>query len=157
MSRLALILLAFLCSPAGAQEADPIHWKSTSSRIQAKAGALIRVPLSAAIDVGWHLYSLKKLDNGPVPTTIAVAAGRPFRLDGEIESSDPIPMSDSQLGMTVELYLVKADFVLPVRIANDASAGPHTLKVSVRYQTCSEKICLPPKTVTIEVPVTVSR
>ena len=79
------------------------------------------------------------------------------RLDGEIESSDPIPMNDSRLGMTVELYLVKADFVLPVRIATDASAGPHTLKVSVRYQTCSEKICLPPKTKTIEVPATVSR
>jgi DsbC/DsbD-like thiol-disulfide interchange protein len=157
MSRLVLVLLACLCRPAGAQEADPIHWKTTTSRIQAKAGALIRVPLSAAIDMGWHLYSLKKLEGGPVPTTITVAAGRSFKLDGEIESSDPIPMNDSQLGMTVELYVVKADFVLPVRIASDASAGPHTLKVSVRYQTCSEKICLPPKTVTIEAPVTVSR
>jgi thiol:disulfide interchange protein DsbD len=156
MSRLVLVLLACLCSPAGAQEADPIHWKSTTLRIQSKAGALIRVPLSAAIDVGWHLYSLKKLEGGPVPTTITVAPGT-FRLEGEIKSSDPIPMNDSQLGMTVELYLVRADFVLPVRIANDASAGPHTLKVSVRYQTCSEKICLPPKTVTIDAPVTVSR
>ena len=157
MSRLALLLLTCLCSPAGAQEADPVHWRSSGSRIQARAGALIRVPISAAIDIGWHLYSLKKLDGGPVPTTVAVAAGRPFRLDGEIESSDPIPMDDPQLGMTVELYLVRADFVLPVRIASDAAAGPHTLKVSVRYQTCSEKICLAPKTAAIEVPVTVSR
>lgn len=157
MSRLAIVLVACLCGFASAQEANPIHWKFTRPRIQAKAGAMIPVPVSATIDVGWHLYSLKKLEDGPVPTTIAVAPGQPFRLDGEIKSSDPIPVDDPTLGMRVELYVGQADFVIPVRVDDDASAGPQTLKVSARYQTCNESICLPPKTVTIEVPVTVSR
>ena len=157
MMRAGLAVLVLLSAAASAQEPNPIHWKPGSASIPAKAGALIAVPVVATIDSGWHLYSLKKLEGGPIPTTLAVAAGQPFRLEGKIESPEPIPMDDPNFGMTVEFYLGKAQFVLPVRVAAETPAGQQTLKVTARYQTCSEKICLAPKSVTVEVPVTVGK
>ena len=44
-----------------------------------------------------------------------------------------------------------------LRIAASAPAGPRTLTVNASYQSCNNKICLPPKTVKVEVPVTVSK
>lgn len=152
----AMVLAACLCQ-ASAQEANPILWKFAGPRIQAKAGSLIRVPVEATIEAGWHLYSLKKLEGGPIPTSLTVPAGQPFRTEGKIESPDPIPMDDPNFGMTLELYLGKVRFVLPVRVGTDAAAGPQSLKIAARYQTCSDKICLPPKTVAVEVPVTVTQ
>jgi thiol:disulfide interchange protein DsbD len=157
VTRAALVVLACLCAAAPAEEANPIHWKAGRAPVQAKAGGLIFVPVVASIDAGWHLYSLKKLDGGPIPTTLAIAPGQPFRLDGKIESPEPILMDDPNFGMTVEFYLETARFVVPIRVAPDTPAGQQTLKLTARYQTCSEKLCLPPKTVTLEVPVAISR
>jgi hypothetical protein len=66
-------------------------------------------------------------------------------------------MDDPHFGMTVEFYLGSAQFDLPVRVAADVTPGEHVLKVSARYQTCSAKLCLPPKNVTVEVQVAVSK
>jgi len=157
VSRAGIALLVFLCVAARAEEANPIHWRTAGAQIQAKAESLIRVPVVATIDAGWHLYSLKKLEGGPIPTTLAIGPGQPFTLDGKIDSPEPIPMDDPHFGMTVEFYLGSAQFDLPVRVAADVTPGEHVLKVSARYQTCSAKLCLPPKNVTVEVQVAVSK
>ena len=151
------LLLAAGVVASIAQEANPIHWKAAGTSYQTKPGALLQVPVVAAIDEGWHLYSLKKLEGGPIPTTISIAAGQPFRLDGKIDSPEPIPTDDPNFGMTVEYFLQSARFVLPVRVAADALPGKQVLKITARYQTCNEKICLPPKIATMEVPVTVTK
>jgi thiol:disulfide interchange protein DsbD len=63
----------------------------------------------------------------------------------------------ASFGMEVELYEGDAAFTLPVRVAAAAPAGPQKVIVNTSYQTCDNKICLPPKTVKVEVPVTVAK
>jgi hypothetical protein len=40
-------------------------------------------------------------------------------------------------------------------VAANAKPGPATLMVNARYQACDNKLCLPPRTVKLELPVEV--
>ena len=59
--------------------------------------------------------------------------------------------------MEVELYEGEAMFALPVKVAAGAAPGPQKLVVSASYQSCNNKLCLPPKTVKVELPITIAR
>jgi DsbC/DsbD-like thiol-disulfide interchange protein len=142
----------------GAAPADPVAWKlQPASAAPVKAGARFNVKLLAAVQEGWHLYSLKPMAEGPIPTRIWIAEGQPFSLAGTVQSPDPRVMQDPSFGMEVELYEGEAVFTLPVRVAPSAAPGAQTLVVSASYQSCNNKLCLPPKTVKVEVPVTIGK
>ena len=140
-----------------AAPADPVAWKLNPPAAPVKPGTRFTVKLLAEVQDGWHLYSLKPMAEGPIPTRIWVAEGQPFALAGAIQAPDPQVMQDSSFGMEVELYEGEAVFTLPVRVATGASLGAQMLVVSASYQSCNNKLCLPPKTVKVEVPVTIGK
>ena len=45
--------------------------------------------------------------------------------------------------------------MLPVRVVPGAAPGTHYMVVSAFCQSCNNKLCLPPKTMKAEVPVTI--
>ena len=57
----------------------------------------------------------------------------------------------------LETYEDEAAFTLPLRVSRNARAGTQKLLVNASYQACNEKMCLPPRTVTLELPVEVKR
>jgi thiol:disulfide interchange protein DsbD len=59
--------------------------------------------------------------------------------------------------MEVELYEGEVEFTLPVRVAPGADPVARKLVVSASYQSCNNKLCLPPKTVKVEVPITIGK
>lgn len=149
-----LFVLALWACAAFAQEKNPVQWK-LNAPAKAAAGAPVKVTLAAKISAAWHLYSLKELEGGPIPTRISVPEGQPFRLTGEIEAPPPIRKQDEAFGMEVESYEDSAQFGLPLTAA--AEAGAKTLTVTVRYQVCDDKLCLPPRTVKLEAPVEITK
>ena len=144
-----VVLLALLL------QAAPVQWRISApeSRSVVKAGGNVAVTLAATIAPGWHLYSLKKLDGGPIPTSIAVPAGQPFQMAGAIDATAPMTKFDDTFQMDVETYEGSAEFVVPVETAKDAKAGAATLIVNARFQVCDDKQCLPPRTVKVELPL----
>jgi hypothetical protein len=58
--------------------------------------------------------------------------------------------------MEVQLYEGEAEFTLPLKVSG-AAMGAWKVIVNASYQTCDNKICLPPKTVKIELPVTIAK
>ncbi len=120
-----------------------------------KPGARVEVVLDAAIADGWHLYSLKKLEGGPIPTSITVPPGQSFLLAGPVSASPALRKYDETFEMEVETYSGSATFRLPVGVAKDAQTGPATLTVNARFQACDDRQCLPPRTVKVELPVTI--
>ena len=140
-----------------AAPADPVVWKLNPPAAPVKTGARFTVKLLAEVQDGWHLYSLKPMAEGPIPTRIWIAEGQPFALAGAIQAPDPQVMQDPSFGMEVELYEGEAVFTLPVRVATGASPGAQMLVVSASYQSCNNKLCLPPKTVKVEVAITVGK
>ena len=74
-----------------------------------------------------------------------------------IESTEPQTLQDPSFNMEVELYEGEATFTLPVRIASGTSGGPQNLVANASYQSCNNKICLPPKTIKVEIPISVGK
>jgi DsbC/DsbD-like thiol-disulfide interchange protein len=144
-----VLVLAMLLQTA------PVQWSisAPAARSVVNAGGKVAVTLAATIAPGWHLYSLKKLDGGPIPTSIAVPAGQSFVLAGALDATAPMTKFDDTFQMDVETYEESAEFVLPVEAAKDAKAGAAALTVNARFQVCDDKQCLPPRTVKIELPL----
>ncbi len=137
--------------------ADPVAWKLTDAPKAIKAGGKFTVHLVAEIQEGWHLYSMKHVEDGPVATRVWLADGQKFELADSIKASAPETLQDASFNMEVELYEGQATFTLPLKVVAGAPAGTQTLVVNASYQSCNNKICLPPKTVRVELPVTVSK
>ncbi len=148
-----LICAAVLAATAWAAPPDPVTWKLAPPAKPVKAGAVFQAILTASIEPGWHLYSLKPMADGPIPTRIWVAEGQPFQLAGPVGAEEPLTVQDSALGMEVEMYEGRVAFTLPLQAAG--SAGARKLVVNAAYQSCNNKLCLPPKTVKVELPLTV--
>ena len=156
MKRVAVAAILAAC--LGAAPADPVAWKvAAPPSAPLKAGARFTVRVIAEVQEGWHLYSLKPMAEGPIPTRIWIAEGQPFALAGAIAAPAPQVQQDPSFGIEVEMYEGEAVFSLPVRVAAGAGAGAQKLVVSAAYQSCNNKLCLPPKTVKVEVPVTVAK
>ena len=152
---LCAMVLAFALAGAAP---DPVAWKLAEGPAKAvKPGSRFTVNLVARIEQGWHLYSMKHVEDGPVATRIWLAEGQPFQLADKVKGSTPETLQDPSFNMEVELYEGEATFVLPLKVAAGTGAGAQTLSVNASYQSCNNKICLPPKTVKVELPVTVAK
>jgi thiol:disulfide interchange protein DsbD len=152
-------LLAFaIVALLRAAPPDPVVWKlQDPPAAPVKPGARFNVKLLASVQEGWHLYSLKPMADGPIPTRIWIAEGQPFSLAGAVQSPEPRVTQDPTLGMEVELYEGEAVFSLPVKVSPAAPPGPQKLMVSASYQSCNNKLCLPPKTVRMDMPVVIGK
>jgi thiol:disulfide interchange protein DsbD len=152
---LCALLAAFSLAAA---PPNPVAWKLVEAPSKPlKPGARFTVKLTANIQAGWHIYSLKPIEDGPLPTRIWVAEGQPFQLAGPIKGDQPQTMQDPTLHMDVELYEGSAAFSLPLKVAAGTAPGAQNLVVNVQAQSCNNSICLPPATVKVEVPVTVAQ
>lgn len=147
--RLAALLLA-ATALLSAQERNPVRWKLAVGPGIVPPGGKTTATLTAVIEPGWHLYSPRKLEGGPIPTTIAVPPGQVFRQDGEITMPPPLARQDDAFGMEVEYFEGEVEFAVPLQAAGDAPPGKTAVVLTARYQVCDDKICLPPRTVKVE-------
>jgi thiol:disulfide interchange protein DsbD len=139
-----------------AAASDPVAWKLDSAPAKVRRGARFNVKLSAKVQEGWHMYGLKPVADGPIPTRIWIGEG-PAQLAAAIEATEPQTLLDPSFNLEVQIYEGEAEFTLPLRLAADAGEGARKIVVNASYQTCDNRICLPPKTVKIEVPLTVAK
>ena len=146
---LGLMLAAF--SVLGAAQA-PVSLSMSVKPAKAKAGEKLTAQITAAIGGGWHLYSITQGTGGPVPTRITVDEGV-FKAAGAVRGSAPQKQMDPNFGIATETYTGSASFSVPVAVDSSAQTGAQTLSVSVRYQACNDKVCLPPKTLKVSAPV----
>lgn len=156
MKRLLLTLIA--AAALTAAPPDPVVWKVQDAPVTPlKPGARFTIKLVGQIEDGWHMYSMKPVPEGPIATRVWIADGQPVVLAGAIRASTPQTVQDPNFNMEVEQYDGTAEFTLPLRIPSQAAVGAMKFVVNASYQSCNSKICLPPKTAKVEVPVTIAR
>jgi len=138
--------------PAFAAAQEPIKWSlAITNKGPLKAGQKVEAILTARIDKGWHLYGLEEPDGGPPPTVIGVTTPKPFSLEGAITAPAPIKAFDPNFNLETEYYEDEAVFTLPLKLAVGTANGRHTLKVTANWVTCNDRLCLPPKELTLSV------
>lgn len=145
----------FLLSAVTMEAQNPVTWSVTNPpKNTLKPGERITLHLEASIEKGWHLYALDQPDGGPISTEIGLAEGSPFDL-GAVKESKPVEIFDPNFNMRVRFYTDKASFQLPVKVKTEAPAVDANIGVDMRYQSCNDRICLPPKKVTVRVPASI--
>ena len=143
-------IVAFVAATtaAVAQTPSPVKWSIQKSPASAQAGQTITIQFAAHIEKGWHLYALDQPSDGPIPAEISVAPAPQFTLDPtKIDKPVPEKVNDENFGMETHQYSSNVVFGLPVTVATNVPVGERQIEVSVRFQACSDKVCLRPTTV----------
>ena len=133
---------------------QPIRWQVKAAPHSAlKANAKFAVTITGTLDPGWHLYALEEPSGGPIATVVGIAEGEPLNLI-RVESSKPSFRQDTLFHVPTGFFEHIADFILRLQLTSEATPGTHPLRVLIRYQSCNDRVCLPPHTDTVEVPLT---
>jgi thiol:disulfide interchange protein len=141
---LLVVLFVLLASSLAAQKLDPVQWTLTSDVTKAPPGSTVPLRLTAKLEPGWHLYSLTTPPGGPIPTTAALADSASIE---KVVLYQPKPERklDPNFGVDTETFFNEAAFWVTAELKKDASAGAVELEAQVRYQTCDDRRCLPPR------------
>jgi len=145
---LTLLLLAL---PAFAQGPNNVKWSLSLERAAAP-GSKVLARLEARIDPGWHVYSMTSA--GAIPTTVKVApnnAVEKFR----VFEAPPKKAYDPNFQLDTETYEGSAVFLIELQLKPGAAPGATEIAAEVRYQTCNDKVCIPPRRKTVSAALTV--
>lgn len=150
------IILAML-SPffVSAQIPDPVSFRFSDVPDEVKAGDVFNIIIDADIEEKWHLYSiLNDPDAGPFPTKISANSSN-FVIAGTIEESQAEVQFDPNFEAELGLHSHSARFIIPVAVKTSFQ-GNQDLDIQFFYQTCDDRLCLPPKKKSVIVPVSVT-
>ncbi len=141
---IALVVSA-LAPCAHSQQLNPVQWTLEPGSLWAAAGGEVTFRLTAKMDPGWHLYSLTTPEGGPLPTRVSMEANAATR-GCRVYAQAPHKIFDKNFNIDVETYDKQADFLFVCELKPDALQGRVEYTAKVRYQTCDDKMCLPPVT-----------
>jgi DsbC/DsbD-like thiol-disulfide interchange protein len=159
---LAGIALLGLAAPASAQNVDPaaaqtVNWTVTADPGETvKQGGRVTLTLHGQIADGWHVYALKQLPNGPTPLRVTLDQNAVATASGAPAGSPATTIHDPGFDLDTQYYSHNFTVALPLQLAAHAAGGPQQIPVSVRFQTCNDRICQPPKTVHLSAAVSVA-
>ena len=121
-------------------------------KVTAKAGTTIEVKLSVHVRPGYHINSNQPSDEYLIPLKLSWDPGS---LSGAPTSLYPKPSMEKYSFSEKPLSVYTGDFEITTRfgIKDSASSGPATIPGKLRYQACTDRLCLPPKTVEIQLPI----
>src|SRR6266566_6961770 len=136
----------------------PVRWSVVggSSPRQVVSGRTVRITLQADIAKGWHIYSLTQKPGGPIPLRLDLIGPADVVMRGIIDAPKPDRIFDQNFGLETELYSGTPRFTIPVGVPGRSLTGIRRFQIGARYQVCSDKLCLPPRTDKLDVALRVA-
>lgn len=132
-------LFAFVCSFA---QADVVQWKFESKKVADKK---YEVRLIATMQDSWHIYSTTTPEGGPVPTTISFNKNPLTEIDGKVKEVGKLESHfEKVFDIDTRYFNNKVEFVQVVNVKGNAKTN---ITGTVEYMACTDKECLPPRTV----------
>jgi DsbC/DsbD-like thiol-disulfide interchange protein len=149
--RLTLIAALSVCSGfLGQAQTNPLTI-GPPEKLTAKAGSTVEVKTALQLRPGYHCNSNTPSDDYLIPLKLTWTPG-PFESP---EVAYPTPQMEKFSFSDKPLSVYTGDFVVVTKFKVAANANPGTAFVSgkLRYQACNDRMCLPPKTVDVSLPV----
>jgi thiol:disulfide interchange protein len=143
MTRLLAVFFLALASLFGAAE-DPVQWTLAFDAQAAPPGSHVLAKFTGTIQPHWHVYSITTPPGGPNPTTAKIA-DNPAVAGFKIYQPKPERKLDPSFGIDTETFSGQFEILFDVELKKDTPAGPTDITANVRYQTCNDTVCLPPK------------
>lgn len=126
----------------------PVQWRMTQgSHAGLRPGQEFVVAVQATIAAGWHLYAADEPEDGPPPLEFHAESGEPVTLVS-VGADRPERGLAAGSAAAVNFYQGQPRFRLRLR-AGALQAGVAPAVITIRYQACNERMCLPPRTATL--------
>lgn len=122
-----------------------MFWTCSYKTISATEG---EVTIVGKIQAGWHTYSQRPTDAGPISTTVQFVESNLFELVGKTEEFNVHEEYDKAFEAKLFMFSDKAEFRQKIKLK--AKPG-FTVSVKVEFVSCSDNMCLPPKTIELNV------
>jgi DsbC/DsbD-like thiol-disulfide interchange protein len=161
MNKLAYLLflpLGILRHEGSAPNADglslrPVRWSVVggSAPRDVVSGRTVPITVQAVIAKGWHIYSLTQKPGGPIPLRIELVGAADVVVRGVVDAPKPERTFDKNFGIDTELYSGSPRFTIPVGVPGHSLTGIRRFQIGARYQVCSDRVCLPPRTDKLDV------
>ena len=137
----------------------PVRWSVVggSAPRDVIAGRTVPITLRAVIAKGWHIYSLTQKPGGPIPLRLELVGAADVVMRGVVDAPKPERTFDKNFGIETELYSGTPRFVVPVGAPGKSLTGLRRFQIAARYQVCSDKVCLPPRTDKLDVAIRIAR
>ncbi len=133
------IFLFLIGSVSNAQIHNPVTWETSVEKIAEQEFNLI---ITADIEQGWHLYSQKVPDGGPIPTTINIEVDTDnYELIGSPEEGEGHEEYDNVFDMDIKYFEGKAVFKQKIKLLNNDTID---IKGVLEFMVCDDTNCLPP-------------
>ncbi|MGP0071428.1 MAG: protein-disulfide reductase DsbD family protein [Bryobacteraceae bacterium] len=133
---------------------DPVQWALTFDAKSAAPGSHVLAKFTGTIQPHWHVYSMTTPPGGPNPTTASIAQN-PVVAGFQIYQAKPVRKLDPSFGIDTETFSEQYALLFDIELKKDAAAGPADITANVRYQSCNDTICLPPKKKTATASITI--
>ena len=124
---------------ATSQIYDPIDWSTSIEKLSDTEFELVA---TATIEPGWHLYSQKVPEDGPIATAFDFPEGTSYKLIGKTEEGNGIALHDPVFDMEITYFENVAEFKQKIKF-NNIPSGKITAEVN--FMVCDDSHCLPPK------------
>lgn len=137
----------------------PVTWTVLASDVPAalRPGDSLALKVGAVINKGWYVYGMAQAAAGPTPLRITVPAGQVCALHGPVRGPRADRAWDALFETETTTHRGLVEFTVPLRVVPNPSAARTAIEIQVRYQACSDTLCLPPKTITLSTPLEIRR
>lgn len=137
-----------LVVPVFAQEAPGVKIVVPA---QAKAGSTVKGTLTMRFADGWHGYQNPPLDQYQNPVSVSLAT-KGWKLQ---KVAYPEGIVKEVAGAKAAVY--EGEIKVPFEVVIPKKVGKSTLEFVVAFQQCNDSTCLPPGSVTIKLPINVTK
>lgn len=146
----AAALLFFAC--AAQAQSTAVLTVQDPSKLTVRRGENPTFALKASIRAGYHANSNTPSEEYLIPMKLTWDANGPLKAQEVVypkAKKEKFSFSESPLS------IFDGDFEIVTRFQRSANPqlGPGFITGKLRYQACNDKMCLPPKTVDIKLPV----
>ncbi|MBF0279476.1 MAG: thioredoxin family protein [SAR324 cluster bacterium] len=113
-----------------------------------RPGEHTRIIVKGEVISGWHVYSVvpSKDEFAPPPTQLTIEPAPHLEILGPFYETNPITDFDPVINMELSYHEKTFFFYQNLKISDQMPPNQAvSQKITVKYQTCSDKICLPPQ------------
>lgn len=133
-----LMLLFAFVAVAMAQISEPVKWSFSAKQVGETD--VVELSLNATIESGYHLYSSKQIENGPIATSFDFDANSRFELIGGLTEPTGITEFQEEFEANVTYFKNKVTFTQQIRVK-----GESDFKIAgiFKYMVCTNGACIP--------------
>ncbi len=138
MKKLILLLTLFSLTIGNSQILNPVKWDTSVEKISDTEYKLIS---KASIESGWHLYSQKVPEGGPIATSFTYKSNGNYLKKGNTKEEKGHTVNDPIFEMEIKYFEREASFTQVIKLKNKEA---FKIEATVEFMVCDDSRCLPP-------------